>query len=1222
MISTRPRDKRRHTRVDHSTAVEVTKGPERFSGRCVDISRTGMRVLVNLPATYRTVESIAFRLPNSSASIRLPCRLVRLHGRSETGEQVLGLEFDFHTEAQLLLIEAFVRETKLRQVAAEAAEGEQRQLPRAACAIHDVAILRDGIQTLSIDNISAEGLLVSFRGSLAPEESVQMCFRLPGDSRELRVSGQVVYVVENSFHGSSTAGIRFQPLSAVQRSRLTNFIVSSASGATMKALHERLANPEIDETYRIQERRRIAGYLKRLCTQESSAYILCEQRLQIFEIRIVSIDAGRNRFQAALPAEAVASDGAPGAVFYFSFFLDGGSYYFKTQMPAPGPRSGTPGDGAEHTPGAECTREFRLPNVLIQSEKRSQGRKTVPVAGEILLRVQQPGGVDRQITGRLIDTSQRGFLCEVEDAGRLRPRLRRGQRLSYTVQETVALASEGIVRHVRELSRPDGSRVLRVGVEAGIDRSGFAFRAYSSEQWGRMQVYAAPPLPTARIPNETLPVRYQDDRGREIAALLTATRLGVCGPVVVIPPAFGKKKEALSPLVATLTANFRQMGREVVVIRYDGTNRPGESSNEEGQRRRGYEMLRYRLSDGAGDLKATLRYVHHNPFFRPEEVILVTFSMSALDARKLLADPACPRVDHWVSCMGVPTAQSVLGNVLGGIDIIGNCQMGISNGIGGVLGHLIDLDVMARDLVEHKYAFLADARADMARIGIPVLWMFGSYDRWLSADEIKDLMSVEARAAREVIEVPCGHNLRASQDALRSFKLIAAAILERLDGQAVEPIDPDREEVLRLIASERERLQYRPELLAEEYWRNYLVGSGQESRGYDFYWDLPEFREFLATEVEMLAPASGERVADMGCGTGLLLEALLHHLAARRPPTTDLEVVAVDLVQEALERARARWDRTLRSYPQLKGLRLQCLREDLDPSRLLPLKQFVDDPTLGIEFLRDKVQGLRDSTVDLLARNQSPEMDDILRGAPISLDTLRYLHHTLHDGHFHEVLDLNRAARFLLGKLEPRDLAGGHGHEDGGSLSYDAHRALRTRDLRFQALRFADSALSFQLPFQEHAFDRIAASLFISYLFSPESLLLEFRRILRPGGTLLLSSMRPDSDVSLIFTDYVRSARDQAGQADRRPAQGSRRPEAGPRVPMPGGSPREADLSAARTMLNEAASLFELEEEGFFRFYTAEELAELLRSCGFASIRTSASLGTPPQAVIAVGNRL
>jgi hypothetical protein len=56
-------------------------------------------------------------------------------------------------------------------------------------------------------------------------------------------------------------------------------------------------------------------------------------------------------------------------------------------------------------------------------------------------------------------------------------------------------------------------------------------------------------------------------------------------------------------------------------------------------------------------------------------------------------------------------------------------------------------------------------------------------------------------------------------------------------------------------------------------------------------------------------------------------------------------------------------------------------------------------------------------------------------------------------------------------------------------------------------------------------------------------------------------------------------------------------------------------------MLNEAAGLFELEEDGFFRFYTAEELKSLLSAAGFLEIEVLPSLGSPPQAYIAIAKK-
>jgi ubiquinone/menaquinone biosynthesis C-methylase UbiE len=131
------------------------------------------------------------------------------------------------------------------------------------------------------------------------------------------------------------------------------------------------------------------------------------------------------------------------------------------------------------------------------------------------------------------------------------------------------------------------------------------------------------------------------------------------------------------------------------------------------------------------------------------------------------------------------------------------------------------------------------------------------------------------------------------------------------------------------------------------------------------------------------------------------------------------------------------------------------------------------------------------------------------------------------------------------------------------------------------------------LPFPQARFDRVVASLFVSYLFDPEVILRDFSRMLAPGGRAVISSMRPDSDISLLFTGYVQDARQS----------------------------RYGDLASAREMLNEAAGLFEREEEGYFRFFDEAELTRSMESAGFSDIHTERAMGSPPQAIIAVGKR-
>jgi ubiquinone/menaquinone biosynthesis C-methylase UbiE len=166
-------------------------------------------------------------------------------------------------------------------------------------------------------------------------------------------------------------------------------------------------------------------------------------------------------------------------------------------------------------------------------------------------------------------------------------------------------------------------------------------------------------------------------------------------------------------------------------------------------------------------------------------------------------------------------------------------------------------------------------------------------------------------------------------------------------------------------------------------------------------------------------------------------------------------------------------------------------------------------------------------------------------------------------------------------------------------LDYDK---MLTSDLRFSQLNFGRYGLKLQSDFKNNYFDKIVASLFISYLFNPDEIIHDFYRMLKPNGLLLVSSMKPDSDISQIFTDYI----DKVQHFD---------------FGDTGIKRKDLNLMAAREMLNEAATLFELEEEGFFKFYSGEELVRMFKDAAFKDINVYSSLGNPPQAVIVSGKK-
>jgi hypothetical protein len=96
--------------------------------------------------------------------------------------------------------------------------------------------------------------------------------------------------------------------------------------------------------------------------------------------------------------------------------------------------------------------------------------------------------------------------------------------------------------------------------------------------------------------------------------------------------------------------------------------------------------------------------------------------------------------------------------------------------------------------------------------------------------------------------------------------------------------------------------------------------------------------------------------------------------------------------------------------------------------------------------------------------------------------------------------------------------------------------------------------------------------------------------------------MKPDSDLSTIFTNYIKDVESSAMQSLEY-------------------SQMRTSFMQARSMLNEAASLFELEEDGYFHFYSAEELSSLFTRNGLEYVTTHPALGNPAQAIIVTGRK-
>ena len=122
------------------------------------------------------------------------------------------------------------------------------------------------------------------------------------------------------------------------------------------------------------------------------------------------------------------------------------------------------------------------------------------------------------------------------------------------------------------------------------------------------------------------------------------------------------------------------------------------------------------------------------------------------------------------------------------------------------------------------------------------------------------------------------------------------------------------------------------------------------------------------------------------------------------------------------------------------------------------------------------------------------------------------------------------------------------------------------------------------LPFLEGTFDLICCSLVLSYLKRPQVLLRELHRVLRPGGKLVTSSMKPHCDLSVIYRDSIST-----------------------HVTVD-------EIDAGRNLLRAAGRIKLKEEIGHYAFFSENELSTLLVDAGFNVSESHLSLGE--QAVV------
>jgi len=1104
---------------------------------------------------------------------------------------------------------------------------ERRLYPRISC--HVPIASSDANRQLEglITNLSLNGMRVQTSSSVRLGERYAFGFSLPSTNRPISVESRALHLCLEPSQ-PETYGFRIENLAQRDVRLIKQFILDQMSVDQRRVIQKAFKHLSTSVITPFTDQAKVESLLARAMASSAVFTLVQEDKPQAVSCLLDDVSIHGLKLRAADDYARRHFDMQVPVILAFS--MEFNAYHGETFV----------------TALEEDCIAVEFPKTLFFSEKRSRERETVPTPGQVFLEIVLPYPKGSVIQREVLDLSSTGLSFKTSAAETYFLPGTPLRELRIVSDGKKILEESGEVKHVAPLIEDRDMESLKIGVEfvtqqpaivltnnavkveerTGGDRRA-ASRRTNDRRAGERRQNMLENLSefTRKIASQGLQlyrkgwqapaeadsdaevgiVRYSNRRNEEIVAIVNSTGDGhrrLEAPVVIIPPAYGRRKESTGVLAMTLVENFRRLRRDIVVLRFDGVRSIGESYKDRNCRYEGKEMINMTLSQGMEDILTTLDYVHDNPNFNATETILVSFSLSACMARKAILADTRHRVCYWISAWGSPDAQSTIRNSTGGVDFIGNYQRGISCGVTNVLGHLIDNDRFCSDAIRSGMAFLEDAKRDMVKIGVPVTWLYGQYDEWIDPLRIREIMRVKSPGTREVVELSTGHMPTTNDEAMEAYLLITSRIWRHLFREDVEVRKPSATAAIRLRNAEWGRTPKHSLKDQADYWEKYLLGQGHLEVGFDVMAETEEHQQFMRQQVERLEIRRGESVADFGSGTGLFHQALFsldqtrrlfHESELHRP-----RVWSVDFVEAALEKSKAQVSRLAAQHGVPETSFIFQLAS-LEVSRLKPISRFLNGDYFSVEKLKGKIEGLPDYSIDLWHADYSEFLHAVLRGKQLEATEVHRLNKEFALGETEILLDMNLAARFVRRRLEAKDFTEARVFRALLGADVLDYSGVNASHLNFKKLNFRCSGLNLGLGFETGQFDKILCSIVLSYLFNPLESLLEFERILKPGGRLVISTFRPDADMSRIYIRLIQKI------------------EGDPYYQTPNGMAREDFLNAVRAFANSAAFLLQLEEEGSFKFFSREEFRSLLEQAGFKDILLSDSFGKPHQAYVA-----
>lgn len=1016
-----------------------------------------------------------------------------------------------------------------------------------------------------VTDLSADGAFIRTEEQLSDGERVQLDIVLPTGGKSINTRARVVR------SGSGGLAVRFEELSARGRSRLRSYSGYYETDETIVNLQRHLGKDLPSSLLPLGDRQEIVEIFKQAVNQNceltvfeevssSSARQTCRIEKVDTKTRVLDLDAGILHLSELERLLQPAT-----RVLYIAFSSGPLFYAFEAIVLSSG-------------------REPRilLPDRIYLSERRSQPRTAKTDASWIKFRSYGQGEAIRLSVS---DLTERGASLRLPAASLVVPGMRFPPFELH--DEDRSLPVEGAT--VRYVIRA-GTEEVRVGLSfeavEQVGRDSFADTVVRQvdRRWTRQLLRLASAiggrlsLILTRSQAKNLDgielVRYKNDRGDVVAALIDANfdthgLEAVADVAVVIAPALLKRKELFGLLARTVLDNLTRMKKRGVVLRFDGSHLVGESTMDAKLVAEGRNNYDWTFSHLRSDIEASLEYLSRR--FRAKNQALVTISLSSIPARKVILRRE-DLVDLWIAPFGCPDVQDVMRNYLAGLDLFEQYEKGEGPQAILIHGRPVSVRGLYGQALETKMAYLEDAREDMSRIRIPVTWILGRFDHWVTRSRVRAMLDAPGGGIREVFEFPTGHVVKQGPEAIEVAKVISETIAKHIFHDGRPAVEPNLMALTRQSDLEWSRVDKLTLEDASEFWREHLFGGPAKGVGYDIMLSHPEYCAFLREQVELLDLQDGQAVADFGCGTGNLTVEIARQ-AVKRGRLESL--IYVDVVSEALVKTRKKLEELTADgawSASLAGVEI-----DFETLRMAPIRDFVQGRLFGVRELVDRIEGFPPRTAEKLSDSYGRELHAVLRGKRSKRGRIKELSPDLSKTECEVVLEISRASRFVLEAME---------REGGSSLS--------AADLDFCHLDFGRARARPELDFDAESFDRIGASLLIPYLVDGGGFLAEVRRLLRPGGVAVISSVLPNFDPSKLYSEAAQYLGEEATDAEE----------------------MEELLNTLRSFGNSMSRLVELEEDGRFHFHSLSELEGLAKEAGFVESSVSPSYGRPPVALI------